>query len=217
MIPSTILGLLLAVAGLSPGYVYISYASRRRPRVEKSVLIESGEFLLFGVAATGSAAGLVLLLGEWGVFPFAVSLQDWVREGWVYVQDDPWRIVGSALLTFVLALLFALGASAWIHRKADSSVSQFPVWWNVLGERPQQHEVMCAVTTTSGRIIEGFLFAHTTPGDTDPRDIALKPPLWLYQEGIRYKVESVDRIMIGADQIVEIDVRYVPKANQQAD
>lgn len=212
MIPSTVLGVVLAVASLSPGYVYIRAAAQKRPRAEKSTLLETGEFLLAGTAASAGASLLVFALGAFGL-PLAVDLSSWVNQGSQYLVDHPWRVVASAVTAFALALALARVAAWLVYRSEDSDVSDLPVWWNVFGDRPKQHEVFVSVTTRSGRILEGFLFAHSTPGDTEPRDLALKPPLWLWQAGDRYRVDLVDRVVIPAAEIVEVDVRYVPPAS----
>lgn len=208
MIPSTVLGLVLTLASISPGYVYIRYAAKKRPRVEKTNLLELGEFLIAGTLSSLGGVLSILLLGRLGV-PLAIDLSDWAEQGTAYLAADPWPVLSSALAAFVIALLVARLAAWFLHRGRDSVVSDLPVWWNVLGDRPKGHEVFCSATMDSGRIVEGFLFAHTTPGDAEPREIALKPPLFLWQEEERFRVFGVDRVIIPASRIVEIAVRYV--------
>lgn len=209
MIPSSALGLLLAVAAVSPGYVYVWYASRRLPRSDKSTLMETAEFLLWGTATTGVSALLVLGLGSLKVRSF-VDLSEWVRVGSSYLVDVPWRAVWSSSATFVLALLLALGASWLLHHRRPRSLCPEPVRWKVFAERPEKYEVFCSVTTTAGRVWEGYVFAYTLTDDAASGDLALRPPLYFWKADERCKVEGVDRVVIPFSQISEIAARYVP-------
>ena len=207
MIPSSIAGLLLAVAALSPGYVYIRFASSRRPRAERSALMETGEFLLWGTATSGAALLLVFVGAHLGV-PFLIDLREWSSGGSNYLAEDPWRAVWSGATAFAIASLLALTAAYLVYRKTKTRVVEEPVWWSVFGGRPPKSEVFCSVQTTAGPVLEGFLYAYTTHSE-EPRDIALKPPLWLWQDGLRHSVAGIDRVVIAGHQVREIDVRFV--------
>lgn len=122
MIPTTVAGLVLFIALLTPGYVWVRATERRVFRPSRSVVLEVAEIVTFGVIFSGAALLLLLAIAEWtGIpLPTAATL---ARSGGAYLRTNPW----ASLLS--LFALIAVGSGlaalmAWVvYRKSQSSIS----------------------------------------------------------------------------------------------
>lgn len=211
MIPSTLVGVLLAVAAVSPGYIYVRVASSRRPRAERTALTETAEYLIWGIVTIGLAAVTIFGLAEIDGSPFA-PIGGLAAAGSSVFAEDPWSVIWTVAAIYALALVISLAASLVIERGSSGSHVQEPVWWTVFGKRSGGDELFCSVWLPGGRIVEGFLYSYTTDS-SGPRDVALKAPLWFWEGGTRYSAPGVDRVVLPADQISEIDARFVSRSS----
>ena len=169
--------------------------------------METAEFLTLGVLTSGVAALAMLAIAEVGA-PRLIELADLVDGGSEYLRSDPWRAVLSFGAMYVLALSVAWLAAAVLHRGAQRTITEDPVWWTVFAARGADQEVFLSATLEGGRIVEGFLYSYTTD-DQGARDLALKPPLWYWAGGERFAISGTDRVVLSGDRVVEMDVRYV--------
>jgi len=207
VIPNTLLGLLLLLlAGLGPGYVYVLVAERREPRIERSPLLEVAGLLTVGALTTGTAALTVL------IFTQATGLLD-VRA----LVENGSKYVAMELVPSLVALVVILGLSYGgaitlalaVHRGKEATL--YPnrsVWWQTIGQAKTSGPVFATVELKDGRIVDGYVSAYTIDSDAGRRDLALQRPLFVRQSGRSDRAPlDVDYIILPDSQIVYLSLQ----------
>lgn len=208
MLPGDVLGLIVILAAVAPGYVFVRAAERYRPRPDRSALLETTEVVAIGAACTTVAVIAVVAVGE-VVDGIAVNLAQWSSEGAAYVRSRPYRTIRSAGLVLGGASGLAYLAARFIHRgRPPDIIPGVTVRAGVLepAGRPDRR-AWVAVHLRDGSVVEGYLLAHPT-GGSDVQDLALQKPIArTVPNGPRTLVPGVDRVIVAADEIAMIGVR----------
>ncbi len=76
MVATTLVGVLVFVASVGPGYVYVKVAERWRPYVERTALREAAEITVTGSIATSVGTLVALIVGKWTHFLNVVALSN---------------------------------------------------------------------------------------------------------------------------------------------
>jgi len=174
VIPDSLAGLLLFAASIGPGYVYIRVAERRRPRAERSQLLEAAELLVLGALITTVVAMLVVSVAQ------QVGLVDVAtvhREGLDYLLLHPVR--GFATLGAIFGLSYLGGGLVgWVaHLGEQASQQPGTVWRDVFGQKKETNDAWATVELRDGRFLQGQVVSYTLDVSSEPRELALAAPL----------------------------------------
>jgi hypothetical protein len=174
VIPGTALGLVLAVAALGPGYVYLRVAERRSARPERSSLLEAVELAVVGALASTAALLVVGALADWT----HVANAHWLAaDPASYTGHHPLRLLWLVALTLGLAYLIAFAAAKVIHRTPDVIRPAGSAWTEAfINKCPKGCATVLTVELRDGRKVEGTHGAHTPSVDYN-RELYLRAPL----------------------------------------
>jgi hypothetical protein len=203
VIPNNLLGLAVFAAGLGPGFVFVLVTERRRPRHDRSTLLEAAELVSVGaIASTISLLAIIVGADLTGWLDLDAAAADWED----YLLDEPWRL----LLAFLAFILLGLGIGWALARllTLGSSKSIEPghsVWYQVFDKRGTSR-VRVTAELRDGRRVNGFLLAYTISSpNPDERQIALHEPLWVQRPHDAEPLLIADRVLI----LQASDVRYL--------
>jgi len=201
MIPSSLLGVVLFVAAVGPGYLYVRKAEQYSPPEKRTPLREAAELLVIGALTSLIAATVVFVAARAAQ---VVNSQTLDREGGNYVVLHPFRSLGGILVALILSYSLALLAAHLQFRKKQVAHERGSVWWKALTS-VNSREVWATVELLDGRRIQGRVDAFDmSPGDK-PRDLSLAGPLKL---AVRGRDDAAD--MAGKRIVVCTDhIRYV--------
>ncbi len=174
MIPSTLAGLVLFMASLGPGYVYVRVAERRVPRAERTPLLEAAELLVIGALTTTVVSMLVL----WGARELGlVDLGVARRDGLGYLLLHPLRGFTTLTAIFFLSYLLAGLAALAVNRGRLPTQQPGTVWSEVLGRQKATTDAIATVELRDGRMLQGRVASYTLDLATEGRELALSAPM----------------------------------------
>lgn len=208
MLPANFVGLLLLLAALAPGYVYVRVAEQRRSRPDRSALLETAEFLVIGAASTTVAVLVLVALAE-RTDDLVIDLPRWAREGSTYLEVRPYAVARSVGAVLGGACGLAYLGARFIHRGQPPNLVPGVTVRAAVFEpagRPGRR-AWVAVHRKDGSVIEGYLLAYPT-GGSDAQEIALQKPIGLTPSGDRRSlVAGVDCVLVAAEEITMVGVR----------
>jgi hypothetical protein len=175
VIPDTALGLILTVAALGPGYIYLRVAERRSRRPERSGLLEAVELAVIGALASTVALLIVGALADW----FGIANVHWLgAHPAVYAGHHPLRLLWLVSAALALAYLIAYVAAIVAHHGKPDAIRPAGSAWTeaFMSERPKTTATVLTVELRDGRRVEGTLQAHT-PNPDDNRELYLIAPI----------------------------------------
>ncbi|MEV6373180.1 DUF6338 family protein [Micromonospora musae] len=222
--PATVLGVVIFVALLLPGYLYERRRERDIPQRTRSPLRETMSVLFVGVAADGFAG--LILASAWSTLPVrAPDLAALLRTPREYVIAKPWLVTGWAVGGMALACLWAyfVAARPWhrwvrpntrlgnLRRSADPQQSS---WWLLLREHSDLPKyVGCYLD--DGSYVAGRLHSFSRVSDEiADRDLSLRHdpdhPLVYRPKGAQqtYPLTNIGAVAISARRIVLLTVTY---------
>jgi hypothetical protein len=214
VLPSTVLGLLFAVAALGPGFVYVRRAERRTPRAQLSTLGEFVEMLALGAGTTLVALLLCAALND---------LVDWVsvsalaRDAGTAVADHTIRWLAAAAVVLAVSYGIAFGAAALATmRKADVHVPSTGWVRAFTDDRPDDEATLVTAELRDGRLITGLVWRYTTQFDED-RELVLRGPLVerASRGGVARRSNQTFLVLRERD-IVWVEGHYVARAAGEA-
>lgn len=208
MIPANLVGLVLFVLVLAPGWLWVRVAERRQVRPDRSALLEAAELVVTGVIFTAVAAAVVVAIGNGkGLLP---ELRDVTASGSTYAQDEPYRTAGTIVIVFALSLAAAYGSARLVYRGKEASlVPAGSVWRDVFGEGGEGRPIFVSATLKDGRVVDGYLYSYSTNANGGDRDLGLQAPIYVWSgEPLKRMRAPADRTILRAQQIVAIWVRY---------
>lgn len=209
MIPDGLFALVLFAASLGPGYVYIRVAERRRPRAERSQLLELAELLVIGALTTTLVATLVVFVArEVGL----IDAHGVRRDRLDYLLLHPLR--GFVTLGAIFALSYAAAglAALVLHRKEQPSQQPGTVWREVLGQDKETHDAITTIELRDGRAVQGQLATYTLDSPAESRELALRAPM-RQRRAKSAAVEAVpdDFLILREEDMLYVAVAYLPK------
>jgi hypothetical protein len=223
-VPSNVVGVLLFVVLLWPGFAYSAVRARRRPERQVSSLRET-----VSIAAVSVSSVLVVGTG------FAVLRAVWptgtpdvgqlVFDGRPYLRTHhvsvAWWGLGLLLTAVGGAAAVALAQSServretrWLRwLPSDPDPSTMSAWWMMFSAYdPAEVEFHVGCSLADGSYVSGVLVAYSQLGtDTPDRDLVLGPPLSVRPAGVAtpHTVERAGRMSVSARHIVTLTVSYV--------
>ena len=218
MVPTTFVGVLVFVASVGPGYVYVKVAERWRPYVERTPLREAAEIIVTGSIATSVGTLIALIIGKSTHFLNVVALSNHPGR---YVVRHP----GDASLGALVLLTVSYGL-AWLvaANMPGRGPRVYPdsAWYAMLERRlPPDHAIVATVELRDGRRITGLVRSFTAEQTSvDDRELTLG----------RSEIDSMkvllpqaddpsdlgeDFIILRGGDIANLAARYVPLGQAQ--
>ena len=201
---------LVALLALVPGWVFLRLRQRHTPLPQTAGLAQLLEVLAVGLATTGTAAVLLVVVPHrW--LPFLADVDEWARLGGGYASTNPRNVLASAAAILGLACVFATAADR-VSRRQLSELSLGPgVWVHALRERPRGKIPYLALQLNDGTLVEGPLHSCSLEA-SEVRDIALRAPIRITRPGAAAGLAGVERVVIPEREIRWITVQHVPGA-----
>lgn len=227
-IPSDLIGLILFVILLLPGFAYNSVRARRRPDRQLTTLQETVIIVttsLVALAATGVIFATIRALLP-GVTPDVRSALFSTRA---YLQGQYVRTAWWAIAFLAFAILGAIGVaeaqeSRWLRRShylrrlaAPPDPSTQSGWWIAFSPGLDAgHELHVGCTLDDGSYVSGRLRSYSQLAeDTADRDLVLRAPIKVRPGGATEtrEVQNVTLMTVSARHIVTMAVTYVDRTS----
>jgi Family of unknown function (DUF6338) len=218
--PTTIGGVLLFIAFLTPGFVY--YIQRRRfvELPSESALLETARLLGVSVFANLIALLVFTLVRE--LSPSNTpSPSRLMTFGWRYVDVHPALVFLWCTLLYLIAIGVAFLAAQLSHRIdlpwfAPDIVDE-STWNVVLADRvPPGSSPYLTLELCDGSSVSGYLsWFSTALAENEDRELALyatsNDPIIVTEDGVQQKL-SVNSVVLSARRIERLLVTYVTSA-----
>lgn len=209
MLPGTLLGFVLFIASLGPGYVYVRVAERHDPRPERSQLAEAVEMAIFGaVATTMSAAVILMISGSTGL----LDLSALVERPRAYLIAEPMRVLATLLATGGASYALAWTVGVIRHREEQAVVHPGRTMWLEMlwhAKPSQAHSTIATVELRDGRTVVGMVGGFTAQ-DSEQRELALQAPLAARSGTGEFEPLPDTFLLIREDDILYLTGKYWP-------
>lgn len=171
--PSTVLGLVVLAAALGPGYVFIRVEERRRPRPERSALLETAEIVVIGGLASTIAFAAVAGVASHTRWLDETKL---ARNHSEYLLSHVSRFAMLLLITLGLACLIAFLGARLLFHGYPATIKAHSAWDEFLAEQPGIINFV-TVGLDDGVAIGGDVVAHSVgERSADDRELVLIDP-----------------------------------------
>jgi len=223
--PSTLGGLLIFVAFLTPGFIY--YIQRRRwvQQPSESSLVETARLVSISVLTNAAALGIFAFV-RWRLPAHTPNVELLSATGWAYVKGRPgyiflWAfliVAASSLLAFLLAILPKLGLSfKWL---SPDIVDESSWYYSLSDNVPEKKRPYVGLDLRDNTYVAGFVDWFSTDIDeVADRDITLVAavgwPLIFKRDEIKEEL-ATERMVVSARDIVRMHVSYIPAEDQSA-
>jgi hypothetical protein len=172
LFPGSLLGVVFLAAAICPGYWWVRATEQRKPRQDRSPLLEAAE--LFSVGGLFSAIWIiaVFLIGDhfnW------IDVPAIVRDSRAYVAAHPARAMLAAFLAVVGANVAAWGlARIWNWRRPANLRLGVSALHEMVGHSPSQTRPYLTVDFVDGSSLAGWFMACTVqPALPEEQEIVL--------------------------------------------
>ena len=171
MVPSTLVGVIVFVASVGPGYLYVRIIERFRATAERTPLRELAEIVVTGSVATLIGTMSALVVGHATGF---LSLRALSVHPGRYLIRHP----GDTSLGLLLALSVSYGLAALVAARGPGRGARvYPdsAWYAMFERRaPADHVNVATVELKDGRKLTGIVVAFTAePTPVDDRELTL--------------------------------------------
>ncbi|PXY17337.1 MULTISPECIES: DUF6338 family protein [Prauserella] len=206
--PSTLTGLLLFVALLLPGTVYVATVQRERPDYRPSPLREVASIGLASVVAELVTLGLFVIVDHaWpAVTPNVSQL---IRQPGDYIAEHYVEVFAWAVGLLAAAGLLA-GGAALVVRRLPAHRSLLSSWWTLFNDWHPKTTRTVQCELEDGSYIEGTLADWNAQAEDSPdRDLILVGPIRYRPAGAStYYVHPVSTVCVAARNIRLMFVAY---------
>lgn len=217
--PTNVAGLVIFVALLIPGFVYVAQRRLRVPQRALSTTAETATLVALSMICNAVVVlafallrslapehtpdvGALLLNGNKYAAP---------RLGYLYAWAGGAVAASSALAALVGA---DLPPVAWLRGRISrsGSISSVSTWYHVLDEQvPADHYVYVGCDMRDGAYVAGILeWSSTSVEETVDRDLALAAPItYRPPNDTEDRVLNIERLVVSNREIVRMLVSYV--------
>lgn len=211
MIPDTLLGLLLFAGTIGPGYVWVRVAEQRRPREQRSNILEAAELAFVGILTTGLSALVVLSVADsWQ--GLGIDTRALAARGIDYLIEEPLPGLGTLLLVLGLSYGLAYGAARTRHQGPSAVRPGLHAWDVVFDVGNVETAVHATAELNDGRRFSGWVYAWDLGGDTERRDLALHKPISVKARGGQAQpLRDIHFITLRGEDIVWLSTTWFPQ------
>jgi len=232
MIPNTVIGVLITVALLTPGFVYLETRERRHPGVKYSALRESSHVIVMSLVSL-VASGVFFAMIRAAAPAHTPDIGSYVRQGNVYAEQHYLQTALWFIGTLVVACAFAavvavppswvgrlvgrlpndLGETfaTWVERRrGNGTIRQHSGWHTAFNLHPTS-ERWLDVVLIDGTSFHGRLGSASTQIEESPdRDLVLAAPIQVRSIGTEeWTSLQAGTLVISAARISYMTVQYV--------
>jgi hypothetical protein len=204
VIPSTLLGVAVLVAGVTPGYIYLRLAEERVQRRERSALGETAELVFVGVITTSVSVALAVAVAKQLKVVTSVDLRSGLG---LYLADHTSKafllIVGMLLLSYAFAALAAL----IILRGRPRSIAAGDVTRQVLGRDPGK-TAFATIELDTGWAFSGPVLAYSLESEAPNREIVLYEPIHARRPGGKASRLDDSFLVVATKDATYVSVKY---------
>ena len=220
--PSSLIGLLIAIVTLIPGFVYYTIRRQLVPTRRLSRTMEVAGFIV--VAITSNAIILITIvlirLLPWNP-RVPSSLTQVLQDPAEYLLANDTRLAMVAILTFIvgppaLAAVFAYRVPPFkpLSKRLGPAIADTSGWFHAFeSKKPNNSSVYVVCELRDGGSVGGRLdWFNTDPEESTQRDMVLGPPLGVVRSIGGEFVEipgNISRIVVSAPDIRYVYVSYV--------
>ena len=180
MMPASVVGVIVFLAAIAPGHLYLRCYERHATRDRRTGLREMAEMASFGALLT--VIGALVAVGAAQVSTWFYPLRA-VFDGANYLRDHPWAAVSSASLILGVSAVGCAVAGSLAGRRSGGGQARTSLgtpWSDVLSSiRDPQIRPYASVETADGHVIEGFVVSVAAGEAPEARDLALRAPIML--------------------------------------
>lgn len=220
MIPSTIVGVIVLVYIVLPGFVFQWARAGTRPRAEESATHALARVLVAGVLATTMAAAIVFLFrfpsGDAWFSPVDPS-KALGQPGYTYDHLLRFALTGAAIAA--ISCFIAFKTAEWLVKHIRGHLSLVramddpfgETWWNTFHDDPKRLDIRglpsdlrpirVSVVTKNNGTVSGFL--RLLSMDYTSKDMVIFP------DGPDGNPDPCRRVIIPLDAIAMVDVEYL--------
>lgn len=210
MIPSTTLGLVVAIAALGPGYLFLRVAERRSARPDRSGLIEAVELAAIGAFASTVALLAVMTLAD---SCHVISIHTLGQDPTNYLKNHPLRLLWLIAVVLVTAYVIAFIAAHVVYFRQSASIIPAGTAWGVAFRRARlggPDLIRATIELRDGRKVEGTL-SGATSGAEENRELLLDGPIRVVA-GPKSETRILDEefMVLREIDVLAITGRYLP-------
>ena len=219
MLPYTTLGLLIFVAVLVPGFVWLRVSEARVFRPRRSPVLEVTELAILGCCFTTGAALLIAALSlVWS--PPLLNIPTWMMTSNMaeYLLSNLPQFALFTLLTISLSIAFAAGTARIVYRGRSADPPSWYTVWQELHERSQGNaSPFLGLDLIDGQVIEGYLHRYPTPESDNDNQVSLCAPIYYQDKETKERVLSnLDVAIISESKIVKAGVIFLDPLHAEA-
>jgi hypothetical protein len=210
VIPDTLLGLLLFVGSIGPGYIWVLVAERRRPREQRSAILEAAELAFVGILTTGLSSLIVLAIAD-GWYQLEIDTSELAQSGGAYLLEEPVRGIGTLMAIVVLSFGLAYAAARLLHRGPSPLKPGFAVWDEVFRLGHEETAVFATAELRDRRRFSGWVYTWDAGAEDEPRDLSLHAPISVKAPGAEpHELTGVHFLVLREPEIVWLSAEWTP-------
>ena len=230
MAPTTILGVILFLAVLLPGFAWLWTSERRGPMVVRPATAAIAELAVVGTFVAAVAFGIVVSLGMW--LSWLIDVPAWLVTGdpTAYLGENFWQAWASFFLQLVVGTALAVGAAAAIHRPGRTVFSAGGTVLHQVLEaersvpRPtlaqdgaQSRQALMFLQMTDGTVIQAY--SRCFPADRNEPYLAIESPISVGKADSEEDPEEkeADCVIANMNQVAYAAVRYEDPGDTDSD
>lgn len=221
MAPTSVLGAILFLSVLLPGFAWLWTSERRGPMTIRPPTVAIAELAVVGTLAAALVFALVALGGTRVGWLFDVSA--WLRapDATVYFANHFWQALASFGVQIVGGTAVAAGAATMARKRGNTVfdpgttvLHQVMETDRVSSEREKEVDArqsapaVVALTMTDGTVVQGYL--RCFPADRTESFLAVESPIFMSrQDGAGGRVKQpADAVVVNLHEVLHIAVQY---------
>jgi hypothetical protein len=218
MFPGTFLGLLLLAASACPGYWWVRAVEERKPRRDRTQLLEAAELLSIGGLFSGVALSAVFLVAS---HTGLIDLRRLIIHTKAYGGSHATTIALLILLALAVANVGAYKAACWFYREHTPSIVHEPVLYRLVRYPPGETRAYVTAQFKNGSSLAGWFYACTAePSAPENQELALArigdSPLMFRRHGEPTFVELTDHcVAVAASNLETVYVTYAEEPSEK--
>lgn len=213
--PATWLSVLLFLVLVAPGLLFDLGSSSRLVRAKESAFHEIARITLASLWFSGISVLFAVLANRWWPESF-LNLDQAVRGGWGYIEENQAPAVASLVLIFLSSVIGAVLVNlVWtllVHgwgRPWIRSKSAWSLVFKPKGVDPGT-TVMATATLPDGTVVRGRVTEFSADLELEDRELILQPPIKIRKKGAgAVDKPHVRALVLRGSDISRLQVEYV--------
>jgi Family of unknown function (DUF6338) len=215
--PSTVGGLVIFAAFLTPGFLNYIQRRGRVPQTTLSPLVEVATFLSISVATNIVAVGFFSFV-RWLLPSHTPNVELLISQGTRYLDPRPGYIAVWCFGVLLVSCTLAVLVGRWpgpLFGRITPVIIDASAWYHVFDSAPKGYSVYVGCDLTDGTYVGGYLsWFNTDVDDSADRDLVLNAPIIVRAEGEQSESEF-QRMILSARNISRVSVSYLKKAHDE--